>query len=356
MAHRCAGAAGVLLLFGLVGAGRAGDVPEKYRPVCDKGLAWLARQQHRDGHWEGPGGQFPVALTALSGSAFLLEGSTAAKGRYADNVRRAADWLTERAEPNGLLGNPRDQAEAVRYTLGHAYALLFLSQVYGAEEADTPRRKKLEGVLQRAVAFSAKAQTTRGGWGYVRADEGNDFDEGCCTYAQFHGLLAARSAGVVVPKDVLTSAVGYLKKSQTADGGVVYSLANGGAGVSRPALSAAALSAALAGAEADGEVTRKLAKYCQATFPLDKAARQTPYDTYTQYYLAQAVSRLGEDGFAKLVPGTRPDEGLTWGRYRAAVFADLAQRQKEDGSWEDRYVGAVFATACALTVLQQDRR
>jgi hypothetical protein len=345
----------VVLLFVSVPAGRAGDVPEKYRPVCDKGLSWLARQQYRDGHWEGRGGQYAVALTALSGSAFLLEGSTTAKGRYADNVRRAADWLVDRSQGTGLIGNPNDPSEASRYTLGHAYALLFASQVYSAEEADTARRKKLEDVLKQAVAFSAKAQTTRGGWGYVTAAEGSDFDEGCCTYAQLHALLAAQSAGVPVPKDALTAAFAYLSKAQTAEGGVVYSLAAAG-GAARPPLSAAALSAVLAGAEVDEAVTRKLAVYCRAALPFDTAPRRTGFDTYTHYYFAQAVSRLGEDGFARLVPDAKPGEGLTWGKYREAVFADLTRRQKDDGSWDDTSVGPVYATACYLTVLQQDRR
>ena len=62
---------------GLVLAGRAGaapkGVPAKYRPAVKKGLAWLVKQQHKDGHWTANRGQFPVPLTALAGMALLAE-------------------------------------------------------------------------------------------------------------------------------------------------------------------------------------------------------------------------------------------------------------------------------------------
>src|SRR5271163_836841 len=57
---------------------QADEVPEKYRETVSKGLEYLARHQHKDGHWEGEGdgGQHPVAMTGLVGLAFLMERST----------------------------------------------------------------------------------------------------------------------------------------------------------------------------------------------------------------------------------------------------------------------------------------
>src|SRR4051794_31549384 len=51
------------------------QVPEKYRATIARGLAYLAKQQHADGHWEGEGegGQRPVAMTGLVGLALLME-------------------------------------------------------------------------------------------------------------------------------------------------------------------------------------------------------------------------------------------------------------------------------------------
>src|SRR5208283_4573594 len=108
---------------------------------------------------------------------------------------------------------------------------------------DGDRRKKLEDVLTRAVDFAGKAQTSRGGWGYVSAADGQGFDEGSVTITQVQALRAARNAGIVVPKSVIDKAQEYLEKATTPRGGVVYSLAHGGvaAGGERPPLTAAAV-------------------------------------------------------------------------------------------------------------------
>ena len=70
----------------------------KHREAVDKGLAWLVKQQHRDGHWESNGAQNPGPMTALAGLALLLDGNTLREGRYTVNLQRATDWLLARAQ------------------------------------------------------------------------------------------------------------------------------------------------------------------------------------------------------------------------------------------------------------------
>src|ERR1700733_4191612 len=55
------------------GHAHADDVPEKYRDTVKKGLEYLVKNQHKDGHWEGDEGKHPVAMTALCGIALLME-------------------------------------------------------------------------------------------------------------------------------------------------------------------------------------------------------------------------------------------------------------------------------------------
>src|SRR5262249_50368515 len=86
---------GSLLLAG--GWSRADELSPRYREVVRKGLEYLATQQHRDGHWEGAGGQFPTTMTSLAGMAMLMEGSTLREGKYADKIRKAVDWLMDRS-------------------------------------------------------------------------------------------------------------------------------------------------------------------------------------------------------------------------------------------------------------------
>src|SRR5262245_29971054 len=98
----------VVLVLGVPPA-RPDEVPEKYRETIRKGLEWLVKQQYKDGHWDVQGGQYPTPMTALAGMALLMEGSTVREGKYAKNIRRAADWLMERSQKggnrNGLIGN-----------------------------------------------------------------------------------------------------------------------------------------------------------------------------------------------------------------------------------------------------------
>ena len=66
---RFAGACSLALLLGVPAP--AEDLPPRYQAVARKGLEYLVSQQHRDGHWES-NGQYPVAMTGLSGLALLL--------------------------------------------------------------------------------------------------------------------------------------------------------------------------------------------------------------------------------------------------------------------------------------------
>src|SRR5438874_1113153 len=106
------------LLLGTLWAGspatqvRADEVPAKYREAIRKGLEYVAKEQQRDGHWEGNGGSYPTTITSLCGMVLLMEGSTIREGKYAERIRKAVDWLMERSQRNGLLGNPHNTTES----------------------------------------------------------------------------------------------------------------------------------------------------------------------------------------------------------------------------------------------------
>ena len=192
-----------------VGAEKPSDV----RRVVERGLEWLAAHQSRRGHWTGNNGRYPTAMTGLAGTALLCEGSTTTQGKYAANVRQAVNFLVARSRSNGLIGDPlRDD----RYTYGHGFAMLFLSQVLGEEE-DVERREELVDVLTRAVVFTGRAQTDAGGWGYVSAQDGRGFDEGSTTITQVQGLRGCRNAGIPVPKEIIDKAVNYIHQCTGSD-------------------------------------------------------------------------------------------------------------------------------------------
>jgi hypothetical protein len=366
----------VLIVAPLSQATPSGDDTEnakvlaKYKPVIDKGLQWLARQQFRDGHWEAQGQQYPIAMTGLAGLALLAEGSTPSHGKYAKNIDDAIEYLMSRTQKNGLIGNPNDQREQQRYMYGHGFSLMFLSLAYG-EENDEKRRRDLEKILTRAVEFTGRAQTRLGGWGYVSAADGSDFDEGSVTITQVQALRAAKNAGIPVPKEIIDKAHQYLQKStqvsrsdsdpKKAEAGVIYSLRQGGGNV-RPPLTAAGIACLFNAGEYNSELAVKWLNYCQRHIPINKSGQDSfGHWEYTHFYFAQVIYTLGEDRHGKLRPDLLEQEKagkqvlLKWSRYRDVTYDYLASRQNADGSWSQGFVGPVYTTALHLVILQLDR-
>ncbi|MSR30811.1 MAG: hypothetical protein EXR99_04820 [Gemmataceae bacterium] len=341
---------------------RGEEIPKEYQETLKKGLSWMARNQSKDGHWEAVGGQYPITMTALGGMVMLMEGSTIREGKYRDNIRRAVDFLMSRCQANGMIGNPNIPGEAGRYMYGHGFGMLFLSCVYGEEE-EGDRRRKLEEILVRAGKFSRDAQTRRfstkdnktalGGWGYVSAKEGNNFDEGSVTITQVQGLRAARNAGIAVPPESIKEALAYLDESTNAQGGVIYSLGGGGGGDGRPALTAAAIACGFSAGDYNSPLIKKWFRFCQNNIG-GLGNQRFGHDEYTHYYYAQAMYSLGEDGWARLFPETKEADRLSWSKYRKFTFDYLVRTQGADGSWTGGHVGPVFITAVHLTMLQLD--
>src|SRR4051794_13442923 len=112
-----ASAAATLLGLGFL-AGRAASgaaqkevlpkhiTPETLRAVL-KGLDYMATHQSDDGSWITGGGEgYPVAVTALAGTAMLSHGNSPTRGKYAKNVQGAVEYLVRCATPTGLLTGP----------------------------------------------------------------------------------------------------------------------------------------------------------------------------------------------------------------------------------------------------------
>jgi hypothetical protein len=303
----------------------------KIDKAAGRGLEFLKRSQKQD-HWEANSGQYRVAMTALAGMAFLAEGSTTTRGKYAPQIESAVDYLLARAKPNGLIGYQNDY----HYTYGHGFSMLFLSQVYGEEE-DASRRDEIKKVLINAVQFSAEAQTSAGGWGYVSAKDGNDFDEGSTCITQVQGLRACRNAGIPVPKEIIDRAKKYIEKCTTPDGGIQYSLKSGGG--SRPPITAAALAAMFNAGEYESEATQRMLNYCESNVWPATGHSFHGHWHYTHLYYSQVMYRLGDEKYRK---------------YFSDIGTKIMREQSADGSWKEGHVGDVYTTAINCTILLMD--
>ncbi|MEM9942167.1 MAG: prenyltransferase/squalene oxidase repeat-containing protein [Planctomycetota bacterium] len=302
---------------------------DRWQKSIDRGLDWLKSRQNRLGGWDHK--SYPVAVSALAAMALTCSGSTTTQGPHAQSIRNAVDFLISKSRKNGLIGDPRrDQ----RYTYGHGFAMLFLSQVLGEEE-DIDRRTELIEVLDRAVGFSVSAQTKAGGWGYVSGKE-SDFDEGSTTITQVQGLRGCRNAGIVVPQKAIEDAKKYIYRCQNSDGGISYSTTT--IGSSRPAITAAALAALYNAGEYEGKVVDLMWAYCKKRLHRIEADEYGHWH-YAYLYYTQVVYR-------------QPDE--LWQPYRNRLNQRLADSQTAQGFWEESSVGAVYATSVNLIVMQMD--
>lgn len=298
----------------------------------EKGLQWVAGTQSRLGHWSATNGTYPAAMTALAGMALICSGSTTIQGPYAQNVRRATDYLLSKVRVNGLIGDQSDN----HYTYGHGFSMLFLSQVLGEEE-DEDRREELVEALQQAVQFSINAQTNSGGWGYVSARDGSDFDEGSTTITQVQGLRGCRNAGIAVEREAIEKAKNYIYDCKNADGGISYSSRNRSG--SRPAITAAALAALYNAGDYESEHVPEMLAYTKRELhSLNNSG--FGHWHYTYLYYSQVMYRQAAE---------------EWEPFRDRLYAKIVEQQKPAGNWDDTAVQGVYATACCLIMLQLDR-
>lgn len=304
----------------------------RWDEATTKGLKWLSRTQSSRGQWNTQ--VYPTAMAALAGTALIGSGSTTTQGPYAKEIGRAADYLISKSRDNGLIGDPQTDS---RYTYGHGFAMLFLSQVLG-EEGLLDRRQEIVDVLTKAVIFSGNAQTAAGGWGYVSAKDGNDFDEGSTTITQVQGLRGCRNAGIPVTAKIIDRAKEYIYGCKNPDGGISYSSRQ--KGTSRPAITAAALAALYNAGDYDGEHVPEMLDYSKKTLhDISDSTRSFGHWNYTYLYYSQVVYRQGDE---------------LWKPFRDRLYGRIISQQRPDGYW-DGQIHPVYVTACNLIMMQLDR-
>lgn len=301
-----------------------GVTPEMVRAI-DQGLEYLRRTQSADGSWSASdrSGQYPVAMTSLALFALLAEGSTPSQGRYAQSIEKGVRYLLKCQRPNGFITTGGES----RGNYGHGYAMLALAQAYGSED-DLELRTQIHRTLGKAVELAARSQSDKGGWNYMPEQRN---DEGSVTITLVQGLRACRNAGIKVPKKTIDNAVGYIRNSQCADGGVAYRVGQGG---SRPALAAAGLNVLYNSGIYQGEMVEKMLKYVKARVP---ATLTGGHAYYQALYAAQGLYLAGDEHWIPYFDKLRPE---------------LLRHQKGDGSWQGDHVGTTYGTAIACVILQ----
>lgn len=322
------------------------------------GLAFLAFQQKADGSWTLSDDSAPTRVTAATGLALLMEGSTLSHGEYAPNLRKAVEWFEKKAADVPTLGRDRNSLGTV--TRDHAHAILFLVSVCDVDE-DAERVARLTKLIDRAIEEAVKAQTARGGWSLGLA-VGNTSDTTENTADILHALLAARRSGFSVPWHATHKGLAYFDKAKARSGGLTASISGGDARYGsdgRGGHLTGTYNATAVALMAEGERSGALPQWTKYT-ATESRSQFKPlgaggvYIVLQHFHAARACYLLGENGHRRLDPKATGDARITWSAHRARLFDELKDAQRADGYWNDRSSGRVHPTALALIILQLD--
>jgi Prenyltransferase and squalene oxidase repeat len=306
--------------------------------AVDRGLAFLANTQNRDGSFgDSPLFHGNLAVTSLSGLALMAGGHVPGRGAFGSSVLRAIQFVLskEQKSPPGFLNNAVGHyRQGPMYS--HGFATLFLAEAFGMIP-DKGLQDRLKGTIERAIQVIVQSQNSEGGWRY---DPVKQHADSSVTICQIMALRAARNAGFFVPKEAADKCVKYVRSCQTAEGGFSYFSGQGLAAFPRSAAGVVALFCA--GVYSGPEVERGL-RYLMKFKPGAFAGRggfgaDTHY-YYGQYYAAQAMWTAGPKYWNEWFPAIR-DELLRLNKGRG------------DGSWADPGVCSHYATAMACIILQ----
>ena len=311
--------------------------------AVDRGLAYLAQQQHEDGSFDvdlktggGDGLKPKMAITGLVLLTFLAEGQTPDSGRYGTTVRQALDYLASKVPEDGYAGN----LDGSRM-YGQAIVTLALAEAMGVEPV-VEKRSRERAALERLVAAILKAQAVNkpdvyaGGWRYEPGAGDSDISlSGWNALA----LRAAQEAGVEVPADSFRRAASFVSRCYEPSTrtfayqpGGERRLGATGAGV----LSLLLLPCDPSDREKAARAARELRDH-----PVDA---QNAYPFYTIYYVTHAGYAAGEE---------------VWEPIAKVTIDLLIKSQSSDGSWQElsgsapngNEPGRVYRTAMALLTL-----
>lgn len=350
---------------GPIGGGRKsrGHAPRPTLEVIDRGLGWLAKHQEKDGHWDcdefmrhdppndlcdGAGNPIhDVGVTGLALLAFLGNDNTMSRGKYRDNVKRAALWLREQTDRDGIIGPESSHSHAYQQSI----ATLAL-----VEAAGLSRSSVMTKTAQRAVDQLCKRRNPYGVWRYYARDGSNDSS---VTGWMLFALKSAREFGMRVDDtafrytaawfdevtDPATGQCGYTKRGESSSREL-------GLAEKFPASKTEAMTAV-------GVLSRIFLGQTPQSHPVilagaDTMLKKAPtwntndgsIDLYYWYYGSYAMYQLG---------------GRHWKRWKRSLEGALLKTQRGEGaafgSWDPvgawgHSGGRVYSTAIGTLCLQ----
>lgn len=280
--------------------------PESERAL-DRGLEWLAANQGAEGNWTSN----DLGLVSLGALAFMAAGHQPGRGRYAQVVERALDYVMDHAKPSGLL----NISNAQRDMYNHGLATFVLGQAHGMTSS---RDRRLNQTLDQALKLIANTQCDDGGWEYraARRPRGHDLS---LVVMQAKALRSAVDSGLEVPNEVIQLAIQSVREHYGPENGRrdapeseqmrirgQFTYQKTGTGGTLAMAAAGVVCLQEFGQGDDWRIAKNVeiisAEIDRLPNPKDGTL---PFDAYTTYYVGQALYQVGGEPWRKGYPRLR---------------------------------------------------
>lgn len=340
----------VLLIPGLLAATAVPCRAEgdwEITPASEKalksGLNWLVQNQGGSGNWESN----DLGLVSLGALAFLAAGHRDGMGPDGKACDRALQYVIRNAKPSGLLNIAQAQTDMYN----HGLSTFVLGQAHGM--VNEPR---LRPALDRALKLIVATQCGDGGLTYQAKalSRGNDLS---LAVMQAKALRSAVDSGLEVPPEVINLAIRSVREHYSQRGVATtapeaeqmkvpgqFTYALRGSGPSTAMAAAGVVCLQEFGQYDDWRIPKSMDVVTDAIARLAPPGNHTgrmPFDSYTLYYVGQALYQVG---------------GQRWRENYPRLRDHLVASQRPDGSWVDEKrrsgkVGQLFSTSVACFIL-----
>ena len=327
-------------------------ITPEVRESVDRALKYLAESQNPAGFWAQDVGfklntdysvmaenEAHVGVTALALIAFLAGGNLPGRGEYGEVLERGIGYLVTRKQLNGYITDHGSRMYS------HAFATLFLAEVYGMTQ-----RQDVRKALQSAVNIIVDSQNREGGWRYKPFARESDMS---ITVCQVLALRSARNVGIAVPARTVRDAERYVRRSAVPrreygrgfgsfspynDGGAFTYQLRGHSRATFP-LTAAGVTTLHAAGIYEDPVIDEAFDYLDSQMPdFNRYYFGHYFFYYGHYYAVQAYYTAGGDRFKN---------------YFRTIRDLLLRKQQSNGSWPcTTGPGDAFSTAVSALILQ----
>jgi hypothetical protein len=300
--------------------------------ALERGLEWLAKNQGKQGNWESN----DLGLVAMGALAFMAAGHAPGRGKYGDEVQRAIDYIATNARPSGLL----NVSDSQRDMYNHGLATFVLGQAQGMTLGSDRRMNK---VLDNALKLISGTQCEDGGWDYKAHRQRNGHDLSLVVM-QAKALRSAVDSGLEVPPEVIDLAIRSVREHYTPSKGgrdlpdseqqrlpgqFTYGKGGGGGTIAMAAAGVVCLQEF--GQYDDWRINKNMDVISAAVKELPKAKGKDgtmPFDSYTLYYVGQALYQVNGDYWKECYPLLRD--------YLVQSQVAGGKDGKDAGKWIDR--------------------